>query len=437
MQHSTQSAVLTAKTFPKDYELGKNVVYSTECEVYLDSYEFVYRYKKIEDIDVTEDIIEKAATVESIPTDKYEDNDYIYCYDTYYYWSGGWCKPYIVTGVVGENGASSKLIVIYTNKNEGEIPETPKGGDYDFDRFEFLNCPKDWYTSDDEFYGITWMSTRTFSSIKEYTDEEWSTPIRLTGERGVENKFFMIYTQSPEQPETPEDGAYDFSTRIFTCPEGWYINDDNFIDDPDNENYRGYTWMSTRTFSSIPSTTENNTDDKWSTPVRLTGENGKDGEDGETIEFIFKQNDREPTTSDKPENNKDIDDYIPGGWSDHPQGVDEKNQFEWMCTRTRSKEPNENGGFAWGEWVGPVVWSKYGVNGKDGDGVEYIYIRTITNETPKNPTPEDWMKRFSDYQHPYIEYIPPVNTLPEITRACSFESLPPRIDSIEAPAITL
>ena len=403
--------------FPKDYELGKNVVYSTECEVYLDSYEFVYRYKKIEDVDVTEDIIEKAATVESIPTDKYEDNDYIYCYESYYYWSGGWCKPYIVTGVVGENGASSKLIVIYTNKNEGEIPETPKGGDYDFDKFEFLYCPDDWYTSDDEFYGITWMSTRTFSSIKEYTDEEWSTPIRLTGERGVENKFFMIYTQSPEQPETPEDGAYDFSTRIFTCPEGWFINDDNFVKDPNIEDYSGYTWMSTRTFSSALTSTEepseDSIDNKWSTPVRLTGENGKDGQDGQSIEFIFKQSNREPYESDKPEEpaNKYRDNFIPEGWEDHPQGIDDVNQYEWMCSRTPNKEsiPNENGKYEWGNWSNPVIWSKYGVNGKDGDGVEYIYIRTVTNEPPQNPTPKNWDDSENNYQKINSEYLPPIN----------------------------
>lgn len=303
-------------SFPKDYELGKNVVYSTESEVYLDSYEFVYRYKKIDNTDVTEDIIEKAATVESIPTKKYENNDYIYCYDTYYYWSGGWCTPYIVTGVAGKDGASSKLITIYTNKKNDEIPETPEGGYYDFENMKLMECPEGWYINDDNFNGITWMSIRNFSTIVEYTDTSWNTP------------------------------------------------------------------------------------------VRLTGKNGKDGTDGQSIEFIYKQSDKEPTEEDKPENNKDSNDNIPDGWTDHPQGVDENYQYEWMCTRTISKEPNENGDLEWGEWVGPVVWSKYGVNGKDGDGIQYVFFKTINREDiPKNPTPIDW-KTNEEYQNTDKEWIP-------------------------------
>ena len=305
-------------SFPKDYELGKNVVYSTESEVYLDSYEFVYRYKKIDNIDVTEDIIEKAATVESIPTKKYEDNDYIYCYDTYYYWSGGWCTPYIVTGVVGKDGASSKLITIYTNKKNDETPETPEGGYYDFENMKLMECPEGWYINDDNFNGITWMSIRNFSTIAEYTDTSWNTP------------------------------------------------------------------------------------------VRLTGKNGKDGADGQSIEFIYKQSDREPTKEDKPNEPENTleDNFIPEGWLDHPQGVDEINQYEWICTRTKSKEPNENGDLEWGEWVGPVVWSKYGVNGKDGDGIQYVFFKTINREDiPKNPTPIDW-KTNEEYQNTDKEWIP-------------------------------
>ena len=305
-------------SFPKDYELGKNVVYSTESEVYLDSYEFVYRYKKIDNIDVTEDIIEKAATVESIPTKKYEDNDYIYCYDTYYYWSGGWCTPYIVTGVVGKDGASSKLITIYTNKKNDEIPKTPEGGYYDFENMKLMECPEGWYINDDNFNGITWMSIRNFSTIAEYTDTSWNTP------------------------------------------------------------------------------------------VRLTGKNGKDGTDGQSIEFIYKQSNREPTKEDKPNEPENTleDNFIPEEWLDHPQGVDEINQYEWMCTRTKSKEPNENGDLEWGEWVGPVVWSKYGVNGKDGDGIQYVFFKTINREDiPKNPTPIDW-KTNKEYQNTDKEWIP-------------------------------
>ena len=43
-----------------------------------------------------------------------------------------------------------------------------------------------------------------------------------------------------------------------------------------------------------------------------------------------------------------------------------------------------------GEWSEPVVWSMFGVNGKDGDGVEYIFLKNNGEEIPLNPTPIDW-----------------------------------------------
>jgi hypothetical protein len=83
---------------------------------------------------------------------------------------------------------------------------------------------------------------------------------------------------------------------------------------------------------------------------------------------------------------------VPDGWTDHPTGVSESNQYEWMCVRTKTDD-------LWSDWNGPTVWSKWGANGKDGDGVEYIYKRTTTNLSPDRPTevsqeddfvPEGW-----------------------------------------------
>jgi hypothetical protein len=83
---------------------------------------------------------------------------------------------------------------------------------------------------------------------------------------------------------------------------------------------------------------------------------------------------------------------VPDGWTDHPTGVSESNQYEWMCVRTKTDD-------LWSDWNGPTVWSKWGANGKDGDGVEYVYKRTTTNLSPDRPTevsqeddfvPEGW-----------------------------------------------
>jgi hypothetical protein len=52
----------------------------------------------------------------------------------------------------------------------------------------------------------------------------------------------------------------------------------------------------------------------------------------------------------------------------------EDDPYEYMCQRYR--ENNEK----WGDWSDPVLWSHWGEDGKDGDGVEYVYY--VTNGTP-------------------------------------------------------
>nr|DAJ65267.1 MAG TPA: hypothetical protein [Bacteriophage sp.]DAQ65136.1 MAG TPA: hypothetical protein [Bacteriophage sp.]DAV23952.1 MAG TPA: hypothetical protein [Bacteriophage sp.] len=50
-----------------------------------------------------------------------------------------------------------------------------------------------------------------------------------------------------------------------------------------------------------------------------------------------------------------------------------------MCVRVKT-----NG--VWGKWIGPVLWSHYGENGTDGDGVEYIFTKTSTGAPIENPS---------------------------------------------------
>jgi len=53
---------------------------------------------------------------------------------------------------------------------------------------------------------------------------------------------------------------------------------------PSNPQDNSFTWMSQSFVSS------DNTFGEWSTPIRITGENGKDGKDGSSIEFIYHTN---------------------------------------------------------------------------------------------------------------------------------------------------
>lgn len=191
------------------------------------------------------------------------------------------------------------------------------------------------------------------------------------------NLTAFVFKSSETTPSKPVGGSWNSDTNVFTPPTGWYTTDQNMV---------GTIWMSWAVFQ-----TAGTIQREWSTPVRITGENGKDGQDGKSIEFIYKVSNRVPNSSDKPSSVNE-DGSVPDGWTDHPTGVSESNQYEWMCVRTKTDD-------LWSDWNGPTVWSKWGANGKDGDGVEYIYKRTTTNLSPDRPTevsqeddfvPEGW-----------------------------------------------
>lgn len=191
------------------------------------------------------------------------------------------------------------------------------------------------------------------------------------------NLTAFVFKSSETTPSKPVGGSWNSDTNVFTPPTGWYTTDQNMV---------GTIWMSWAVFQ-----TTGTIQGEWSTPVRITGENGKDGQDGKSIEFIYRVSNRVPNSSDKPSSVNE-DGSVPDGWTDHPTGVSESKQYEWMCVRTKTDD-------LWSDWNGPTVWSKWGANGKDGDGVEYIYKRTTTNLSPDRPTevsqeddfvPEGW-----------------------------------------------
>lgn len=164
------------------------------------------------------------------------------------------------------------------------------------------------------------------------------------GTNVLSNLTAFVFKSSETTPSKPVGGSWNSDTNVFTPPTGWYTTDQNMV---------GTIWMSWAVFQ-----TTGTIQGEWSTPVRITGENGKDGQDGKSIEFIYKVSNRVPNSSDKPSSVNE-DGNVPDGWTDHPTGVSESNQYEWMCVRTKTDD-------LWSDWNGPTVWSKWGANGKDG-----------------------------------------------------------------------
>lgn len=194
-------------------------------------------------------------------------------------------------------------------------------------------------------------------------------------------------TKTIQRPDTPVGGSWDYDTNTITYPEGWSGSDSN---------PNGYVWMSTATFSSkgtivVP----------WSTPVRLTGADGHDGADGSNIEFVYKLTITSLVIPTKPTGNSQTE-AIRQGWTDHPTGISEQYQCEWVCSHTLQTDGT------WSEWSDPTIWSKWGVNGKDGDGVEYIYQITKLPASPKeitdnNPDQDEYIPQSAPGEQPWTD----------------------------------
>jgi hypothetical protein len=172
--------------------------------------------------------------------------------------------------------------------------------------------------------------------------------------------------KGPEKPGTGTDGSSNNWTNIPSTP--------------DIENGE-YTWM-TQCYV-LPSNSEGDAYGEWTNPIRITGGKGENGADGTDVEFIYTRNNTgenlnapKGTDSDGRVINKTDDWYgTVGGitWTDNPQGVTMNPMYEYVSMRTKKN------GELWSDFSTPVIWSKWGEKGQDGDGYEYIY-KIFTSE---------------------------------------------------------
>lgn len=212
------------------------------------------------------------------------------------------------------------------------------------------------------------------------------------GDVSVSTQTFFVFKSTVNAntaPNKPEGGHWESSTNTFTPPTGWTVNDE----------LEGVIWMSSGIFRSDTG----NLWGDWTNPIRVSGTDGTNGTDGTTIEFIYKLT---TTSLEKPSltltDSPNTNGYVPEGWTNHPSGITVDMQCEWVSTRTKDLE-----GQPWSDWSEPVIWSKWGADGIDGDGVEYVFFRN-NGATVENPTPEDTntdqYQEKGDYEG--VEYIP-------------------------------
>lgn len=151
----------------------------------------------------------------------------------------------------------------------------------------------------------------------------------------------------------------------------------------------------------------------WSTPFRLTGDNGNNGEDGKYMEFVYKrfrtkqtfdsgnENPHNWPTSDNNQNspnNPQREDYTGPTdykWEDSPQEIDDEYIYEYVAQRTFN-------GTNFQPFSNPILWSKYGENGRDGDGVEYIFKGFNTEQLTwanDDSYPPNWATNSAGFQN--------------------------------------
>lgn len=281
---------------------------------------------------------------------------------------GNWQGPTLWSkwGEKGMDGDGYEYIY-YRTQAENIAPDTPVAANNTDDEARpqaFINgvaqtttSPGGMYWTDDP-QGVRENLMFEWVSVRKKTDGVWSAFQKPAiwakwGETGLSGGNYQYrYKISATTPSIPTDSA----------ASGW--SEDSEMVPPEGQ----YVWQIHRFKNADGSLTA------WTGLIRLTGADGKDGEDGNSIEFLYARNNDKDRYPQKPNSNQTTDwtGTGPDGtqWFDNPQGVDDSHRYEYVTQRYKDKSTQK-----WGDYSQPGLWSVFADKGKDGDGYEYIFTR--------------------------------------------------------------
>ena len=229
--------------------------------------------------------------------------------------------------------------------------------------------------------GIWWMSKATIDASTGKAGA-WSTPIRVTGEDGEPGPHTDFkYAKNNSTTTAPA------LVKTDRTPAGW-------SDTPPSLSSGEYLWMTQAEIDANNNLLHPTVG--WATPVRISGEqgpkgdDGSPGEDGTDVEWIFKRT--SSNTAPNTPSGSDEDGYVPSGWTNNPTGPNSERPYEWTCVRYKT-------GGHWSGYSAASLWAKWsfdGADGVDGEGVEYIFTRTETEDPGTVPDVPD----VAEYDNP-------------------------------------
>lgn len=301
----------------------------------------------------------------------------------------------------------------------------------DGDKKAFVNVP--WYPGEGgggEGYVLPHATTGSLGGIKlGYNQRGKNYPIQLDAD---DKAFVNVPWEGGGGGGGGEDGGYWDSAYCGTLTETAPSRPES--DDPIDGSVAPYYWSHTAPTNAtggyiiwqcIRWVEGNGTSNGWQGPWRLSGSDGEAGVDGDNYEYIYTRTESEssPTpslTNTTPEpgqgsgDSPSDPDFVPQGWTDNPQGIEDVagHRVEWMAFRRRVpvyedgeivRDEYGNVVYEFTAFVGPIVWAVYGKSGMDGDGIEYIFYKGTTYPTA-GARPDGWSTTDPDFQN--REYIP-------------------------------
>lgn len=283
---------------------------------------------------------------------------------------------------ISQDGGKT-MVFIPVFKSSEMKPDTPTSS---ISASNPTDYPEGW-SSPDGLTGNIWMSYTLVGTSYVYIP--WTEPILIcndsSGDTFNGTRTFLIYLELSSltlNPSRPIGGHWDVAQNKLIGPITSVLSDgSSAIWSDENNHVDGmYTYMCMGTFDS-----EGDLLGTWSFPICLNsakdgkdGKDGRNGTDGVSVEFIYKlcTDKTEFDELETPYSDPDVTDFIPEGWLDQPENIDDTHyRVEAACTRKLDATTGK-----WTEWSVPIIWAIWGGDGTDGDGVEYIFRMASAQE---------------------------------------------------------